>query len=388
MELKDSEGWVKKFFSMLAPSDIVGFLSAAIGVAASIYATVKSLEIAIISIIVSQVLLLFGWVYILRHRYHNKIVLSQKDQEIQKLKDSIQKKDTDYEKRYSQLDKDRDHFVKQLYAISFAVKSNNIHSNDILVKIPQEAEEQYALLEKMEEIQEGTPQSEELIKSLQEEAERSARKYAQQLFEVFNRYCRDATDEALKLQNAYLELRRIQSQVSITIKLLDKPFHQGKDNPDDAIVYTAFRDNSVYNEHEREIGEIKYTISGNTAFVTCLRKDYFRINNVSSKNESYSNEHRNFDEFYNCSIAVPIKLKRADGSEKFFGFLCCDCKNEDSQISEVLDKCAAQFLYAFAQNMATFLETLDANWIDRYQDFENVSNGILEMLIKKIFKKK
>jgi len=373
MQHNESEGWFKKFLSMLGPSDIVGFLSAFIGVAATLYATIKSPEIAVISIIVSQVLLLIGWIYILYQRYRNNMVLIQKNRDIETLKDAMQAKDTDYEKKCIQLEKDREHFVKQLYAISFAVKSNNIHSNDILVKIPQEAEEQYALLEKLEEIQKGTPQSEELILSLQEEAERSAQKYAQQLFEIFNRYCRDATDEALKLQNAYLELRKITARVSITIKLLGKPFHLGKDNPDDAIVYTAFRDNAVYNEHEREIGQTKYTISGNTAFVTCLRKESFRINNVSSKDESYSNEHRNFDEFYNCSIAVPIKLKRADGCEKLFGFLCCDCKNDDPQVTEALDKCAAQYLYAFAQNMATFLETLDANCIDRYQDFENVS---------------
>ena len=386
MQQNESEGWLKKFISMLGPSDIVGFLSTFIGVAATVYATVKSPEIIVVSIVVSQVLLIVGWIYILYQGYRYKTVLSHKNRDIETLKNVMHEKDTSYEKKCIQLEKDREHFVKQLYAISFAVKSNNIHSNDILVKIPEEAEEQYALLEKMEEIQKGTPQSEELVSSLQEEAVRSAQKYAQQLFEIFNRYCRDATDEALKLQNAYLELRRISARVSITIKLLDKPFHQGKDNPDDSIVYTAFRDNAVYNEHEREIGQTKYTISGNTAFVTCLRKESFRINNVSAKDESYSNEHRNFDEFYNCSIVVPIKLKRADGGEKLFGFFCCDCKNDNPQVTEAMDKCAAQYLYAFAQNMATFLETLDANWIDRYQDFENVSGGILEMLIKKIFK--
>jgi hypothetical protein len=79
-------------------------------------------------------------------------------------------------------------------------------------------------------------------------------------------------------------------------------------------------------------------------------------------------------------------LKRANGKDKFFGFFSCDCLNSDENVTEVFDRSAAQYMYAFAQNIATFLETLDANWTDRYQGMEGVSKGILEMLFKKVFR--
>lgn len=69
----------------------------------------------------------------------------------------------------------------------------------------------------------------------------------------------------------------------------------------------------------------------------------------------------------------------------FSVFFSCDCLNNDPSVTEALDRSAAQYMFAFAQNIATFLETLDANWIDRYQGFDDVSPGILEMLFKKIY---
>jgi hypothetical protein len=276
--------------------------------------------------------------------------------------------------------------IKQLFTISNAVKSNSIHSNDIFVKIPSEANEQYELLEKLRTIMEDTNPDQKVVNKLRQDALESAQKYAVQLYEVFNRYCRDATDEAVKLQNAYLSLKHIPLQVSVTVKLMTHPFHPRIDNVDDIKVYTAFRDHEAYSDHQREIGERQYTISGNTAFISCLSKDYFIINNTKPGQDSYNNEHRRYDEFYNCAICVPIQLKRANGKDKFFGFFSCDCLNSDENVTEVFDRSAAQYMYAFAQNIATFLETLDANWTDRYQGMEGVSKGILEMLFKKVFR--
>ena len=386
MEEKGSEGWVKKFISMLGPSDIVAFLGAAIGAVAAIYAVIKTPEASVISIIISQVLLLIGWIYIIKYRYKNRIALMKKDEDIKTLRDEVESTTTEYNKKTIALESDREHIIKQLFTISNAVKSNNIHSNDILVKIPSEANEQYELLEKLRIIMEETNPDPAVVEKIRKEALESAQKYALQLYEVFNRYCRDATDEAVKLQNAYLYLKRIPLNVSITVKLMDRPYHPGVDNVDEIKVYTAFRDHEAYSDHQREIGEALYSISGNTAFISCLRKDYFIINNTIPGQDSYNNEHRRFDEFYNCAICVPIRLKRADGKDKFFGYFSCDCLNNDGMITEVFDRCAGQYLYAFAQNFATFLETLDANWIDRYQGLDGVSPGILEMLYKKIYK--
>lgn len=386
MEEKESEGWFKKFISMLGPSDIIAFLGAAIGAVAAIFAVIKTPEAAVISMIISQVLLLFGWAYILRHRYKNKIALMKKDEGIKTLRAEAEKTTIEYNKKQIALENEREHMIKQLFTISNSVKSNNIHSNDILVKIPSEANEQYELLEKLRTIVDETNPDPIIVEKLRQEAIESAQKYAIQLYEVFNRYCRDATDEAVKLQNAYLDLKRIPLNVSVTVKLMDHPYHPGVDNVDEIKVYTAFRDHEAYSDHQREIGEILYSISGNTAFISCLRKDYFIINNTISGQDSYNNEHRRYDEFYNCAICVPIRLKRADGRDKFFGYFSCDCLNNDGMITEVFDRSAAQYMFAFAQNIATFLETLDANWIDRYQGLVGVSPGILEMLFKRVYK--
>ena len=376
----------KKWLSNLQVADVFGYLVGLAGVAATVYSVVKSPTLAIVSITISQILMIVGWSLHIRNKYRNCIVISEKEHEIETLKGSMSEKETDYERKCAQLENDKQRMIKHLYTISNAVKSNNIHSNDILVKIPSDANEQYALLDKIRDITEKAELTDEARKKLQEEAQKSAEKYASQVFEVFNRYCRDSTDEVLNLQNAYLELKEIPLQVSSTIKLLDKPFHPGEDNIDEIKVYTAFRDNAAYNAQVREIGEIPYTIRGNTAFNKCMQSDYFYGTNLTDHEDSYSNEHKHYDEFYNCTIVVPIKLKRADGKVKFFGFLCCDCLNKDPKITEVFDRSAAQYLFAFAMNLATFMETLDANWIDRYKGLDGVPKDILEMLYGKIFK--
>lgn len=383
---KGSVGWFNRFMTMFGPSDILAFLGTAIGALAAVYAVIKTPEAAVFSMVISQVLLVLGWFVFLCHRYKNRIALMKKDDDIKTLQDKVDNTTAEYSGKTAALEKDRDHMIKQLYTISNAVKSNNIHSNDILVKIPSEANEQYELLSRLQFIMQETSPDSEMVEKLRSDAVQSAQKYAAELFDIFNRYCREATDEAVKLQNAYLTLKRIPLKVSITVKLMNKPYHPDTDNIADVKVYTAFRDYEVYSDHEREIGEQLYTVSGNTAFIQCLSKDYFIRNNIKPNDDSYSNEHRRYDEFYNCTICVPIRLKRADGKNKFFGFFSCDCLNNDPSITEVLDRSAAQYLFAFAQNIATFLETLDANWVDRYQVLEGVSPGIVEMLFKKVYK--
>lgn len=376
----------KKFINFFSPSDCMGFLSALVGAIVGIYSYIKNPILSGFAIITSQFFLIIGFIYIFYKVVRFRDLLSGKSEEIEELNKKVKDISAEYEEKNKQLEKEREHIIKQLSIISNSVKNNNIHSNDIFVKIPTDAEDQYEILEKLKIISEKLPGDADMSKELQRQAKVSAEKYAGDLFGVFNRYCRELTDEAIKLHNAYLTLRNIPLSVSITIKLMDKPFHPGIDNVDGIRVYTGFRDNAAYSEGEREIGEQTFSISGNTAFITCMRRDCFIINNSLTSEGSYSNEHRRYDEFYNCAVVVPIKLKRPDGQYKYFGFLCCDCLNNINTTSQVFDKCASQYLFAFAQNMATFLETLDANWIDRYQGLEGVSPDILAMLSKKIIK--
>ena len=385
MEEQNDSGGFKNFISSFGTSDLVGLFGACIGAAATIVSTYENQTIAVISILISQVLLLCGWAYSIRLRHKNINALAQKDKEIKALNEFLSEKNTEYERKWAILDNERDKMIKQLFTISNCVKSNNIHNNDMLVKIPSEADEQYELLEKLKVL--SADANPERMNKIQDEAVASARKYATQLFELFKRYCRESTDEAVKLQNAYMALKDIPLRVAVTIKLMDRPYHPAKDRSEDIKVYTAFRDNETYVAGDREIGEQLYTIGGNTDFSACLNKDQFIINRAEDQGGSYSNEHRGYDQIYNAAVVVPIRIKRGDGQYKYFGYLCCDCLNLDRS-KDAFDKSAAQYLFAFAQNLATFLETLDANWVDRYKDLEDVSDGILEMLFKKIYKPK
>ena len=378
----------KRLINNLSPSDLIGILSALIGAIVGLFSYITNPVLAGLSIISAQLLLIIGLIYIYYHLVKFRDTVRNKNKDIDKLSEKLKSEELEYDKKKEQLEKEREHIIKQLSVISNSVKNNNIHSNDILVRIPSGAEDQYVVLENLKTIAASSPGDDTVRRKLQSQAKASAEKYAGELFGVFNRYCRELTDEAIKLHNAYLALRKIPLSVSITIKLMDKPFHPGVDNVDEIRVYTGFRDNNAYSEGDREIGEQTYSISGNTAFITCTRKDCFIINNSLISEGSYINEHRRYDEFYDCAVVVPIKLKRPDGQYKYFGFLCCDCLNSIDSTSQVFDKSASQYLFAFAQNMATFLETLDSNWIDRYMGFEGVSSNILEMLSKKICKNK
>lgn len=371
----------KSLFGLVGTADIIGYIVAIIGAAASICAAFKNPILSVICIFISQCLLLVGWGVLFFNKYKYKRVLLEKNQCIDELNTVVENKENEYRNRCEELEKTRVQMIKQLSTMSNCVKSNNIHNNDMLVRIPSEADEQYALLERLEELSDDSDESQR--KKLQDEAIESAQKYAGQLFELFNRYCRVSTDEAVKLQNAYMTLKGMAPKVSITVKLMNQPYHPERDRSEDIKVYTAFRDNEAYGAGEREIGEQLYTIGGNSDFVACLKKDYFIINRAEKQGDSYSNEHRGYNEFYNSAIVVPIRIKRGDGRYKFFGYYCCDCLSDDQEM-EAFDKSAAQYLFAFAQNMGTFLETLDANWIDRYKAFEDVSDNILEMLYKKV----
>lgn len=386
MEEEKQIGWFRRFLSMLSPSDIIGFLGAVIGAGVTIASVVKDQSIQIICIVVSQILLLLAWLCALRFRYSSALKIGDKEKSIETLKKRISETNTEYERKAVQLEKDREHMIKQLFTISMAVKNNNTNSNEILVKIPMENESQYDFLRTLKELK-NESNGEAYQENMREEIEKSARKFADQLYEVFNNFCSKTTGESQKLENAYLDLKRIPLTVSITVKLMNKPYHSdGNDNIERIKVYTAYRDYEAYSKHEREVGEEVYTVRGNTAFITCITKDYFISNNLKREQENYSNEHKGFEEFYNCVIVVPIKLKRADGQVKFFGFLCCDCLNNDTTLTEIFDKSAAQYLFAFAQSMATFLETLDANWVDRFGEMNYVSHSVLEMLYKKVLK--
>ena len=90
---------------------------------------------------------------------------------------------------------------------------------------------------------------------------------------------------------------------------MNKPYHPDSDNIAVFKIYTAFHDYAVYSDLEREVGEHLYSVSGNTAFIQCLSNDYFIRNNIKLNDDCYANEHRRYDELYNCAICGSDKAK-------------------------------------------------------------------------------
>lgn len=286
------------------------------------------------------------------------------------------------------------HVLEQLGKIGAAVKSNAILSNYMLVDIAEKGNEQYESIQGIE----STSYDEE---TKTEKAHGTLVKFSKELFNLFNRYCRNMTDIAYGQMRAYLSIKGVDQDISMAVELLEEPYDPHRDRIEDLKVYTAFRDYKTYtkfrdtpnNVKTREIGKIKYLVKENTDFVQCLSEDecYF-VNNAMENDHSIKYQaQRGFIDFYNCSMVVPIRIRNSEGGDLFFGFLCCDCKNDNRDV-EVFDITSAQFLFMCAQNLGTFLETLNSNWVDRIRNDDgeeppaDLSRNILQLLGKRIYK--
>jgi len=340
---------------------------------------VNALSLWIISI-VSQMFVVFAWIYSIVIRYNAEDEIKKHKNEIVKLKSECDNVKRQYELEMKKLNDEREIMIKQLGVISLAFKCHNIHNNQILVKIPDNSEEQYDALETYQKISDGNKEEE-----IKKQTEYLRNKYISSLFDIFNSYCRDCTLEIQKIQDACLIINNNIRKISITIKLFCEPYYSLTDRSEDIKVYTAYRDNDVYVSETREIGCRIFSVVNNTDFSQCLTKDCFIKNNISKNDDSYLNEDTEFLKFYNCTVVVPIREQVQKGGKKIWGYLCCDCYNNDTSI-EIFTKVNAQYLFGFAQNLATFLETLDNNLMDRFDKWDNKPKSILEILYNKIYK--
>lgn len=269
---------------------------------------------------------------------------------------------------------------KQLAVFLQNLKNASKLNNDLCNRVPEISEKAYHVLESMLEGAESGAIKKSKIK---EEIQRSVKEFSEGLFDIFKRYCRNFLEATLAMISAYLSIQGKNVKLAATIKLFDKPLC-GETKPEDIVVYTAFRDKATYDEHLREIGESKYSIAGNIDFHICLTKDQYIINNAKKNSDQYTNEHKDFDAYYNCAVVVPIKIKESGSTFKFLGYLCCDCLNTEEKI-EVFDKYTAQILYAMAQLFGTFLDTMNSNWCDRVGDYTDYPKTFNELVYQITF---
>ncbi len=360
---------------------IMGLAIFVFNIILAIYFLVQSQVLAVICVFLSELLALTIWTMflILRRKYEKGI----------QAKDKIIKQFQEKENVY----------ISCVASISDAIKSNTLHTNDYLIRIPNLSELQYELISRAQDQVQAHPEDIELQYSIKAEIIDAIINYQDELVDVFNQYCRHVTDEAVDLFESYFKMKGIEIKAAITIKLLNEPLcsFASRINQEDkalfshqidaAKVYTAFRDNATYKANEREIGGKPYSISHNTAFLKCTTSDECILDKGNMSAEGYLNENTEYKKFYNCAIAVPIKIKLKTNSYKYFGFLSCDCLDESDQDS-VMDKTGARYLFAMAQNLASFMETLDSNWHDRFDGLQYVPvpKNILQVLNKKILK--
>lgn len=363
--------------------DIISWVIGGLGIAATIFAAIKTetngFGVTFVSILVSELVLLGFWVaylYELRKWDREKGRYIAEIEELQRQIKAISKRHGEEEERHKQ---ERDVFFIKIRQLTSNIKNASKLNNDFNIKIPEASENAYRVLDTLQ--RSGINNSE----VLKNEMQCSVKDYAKGLHEIFKRYSSNMLTISLEIQETYLRLKGMNHTVSATIKLFKVPFTLKDCQREQVIVYTAFRDKATYERREREIGGISYTIDGNSDFVQCLRKDQFVINNAKKGSDNYLNEHLDFDQYYNCATVVPIKSKISNGEYRYYGYLCCDCLNEDACIQEVFDTCSAQCLFAMAQQYATFLENLDSNWIDRMQDMEGQPTSFMEVIFQRTY---
>ncbi len=265
------------------------------------------------------------------------------------------------------------------YTILSNLKNASKLNNELCNRIPELSEKTYRILKL---ISKGDLQYSEEIKG---ELQNTYDDLENGLFDLYKRYTSNLLTYLVKIYNSYIRLVDKNHTVAITTKLFDQPLY-GKNDIDKIKVYTAFRDRETYEKKEREIGEELYTISGNADFVRCLVKEQFVINNAKKDSESYFNEHRDFDAYYNCAIVVPLRIKQEDNTYKIWGYLCCDCLNDNID-EEVFDNESASLLFSVAQMYATFLDTLETNWRERTSENKNCIS-FSQVLFKKTYRPK
>ena len=351
---------------------------------------ISSKWFVVINVLCAQCILLCMFFVVIRNNKKNKESLKHKDDTI---KDYIQVVNSlrEQDKLKEERDKEKRELNKNyLDTICKAIKNNSSHNNEMLIKVAAETEKTYTRIIEISENYKTVLKSKDLttINSARDrlkiDLKMSAENYSAGIFEIYKRYCSDMVQEVKILETAYLRMNGYQDTVSIAVKLFRKPVKRDSFDRHEKNIYTAFRDKDCYNDrdevgkHKREIGRVLYSVDDNTDFEHCLTAEYFMLNQAKKDSGNYRNGHEDFDRYYNCTVVVPIRVKQTDNQFLFMGYLCCDCKNDNNQ--QVFDKQCAQYLFVFAQNFATFLQTIDSNWKDRFLDNKDVPDSALEVL--------
>ena len=185
------------------------------------------------------------------------------------------------------------------------------------------------------------------------------------IFGTYNRFLGRMVNDSKDMVEFHIATKKYPLDVSVSFKMLNEPFRENLFD-DGVFVFTAFRDKVVYEEKNREIGQKRYSIQGNTDFTQCTKREEYIRNNVQRTDSDYQNEHRDFDNYYNCTVTVPI-IYGGMPNETLFGYLCCDTLNNGEYAGEeIFDREVANILFAVATNIGIFLNQACAVWDESF----------------------
>lgn len=361
-------------------SEVISWTIGILGIAVTIWGTVITenehfFSVYIIALSLESILtLLVIYHTITKYSYEKRVKELEEDIKLKKKEiEQLEKnKQDDIDNQYSK-------GQKTLSSIFANYKNASKLNNDFCNRIPEITEKSY---ETLETFQKAEIADKEL---LFQELSKASGDFANALYDLYKRYTSNLLSYVVNLISSYLHFVGCNKEIAISIKLFDMPLNS-KDDPNKVHVYTAFRDKRTYDEHKREIGEELYTVNGNVDFFCCLQKEQYIVNNVMKGDESYLNEHIDFDQYYNCAVVVPIRSRQVNSTYDFWGYICCDCLNDNKE--EVFTKETAQILFSMAELYATFLETLNSNWADRTSEIESCPTHFLQIIYKNTYKVK
>lgn len=201
--------------------------------------------------------------------------------------------------------------------------------------------------------------------------------FVKDLYQNYNLFVSIIIKLAADIMYKYVLFKGYDYKVSISLKLLNSPIELSPNNSTTDInstyVFTAFRDSETKDEWKREIGEKEYSILGNTDFTQCLRKEWYFANNLSRGDANYNNEHSDFDQYYNCTGTVPVRVGKASNGS-LYGYLCCDVLNDLNSQNTIIDKHMCDLLFAAASLLGIYIQEAINFWNDH--DYRQIEKGL------------
>ena len=201
---------------------------------------------------------------------------------------------------------------------------------------------------------------------IKEQERKVEKEYRETMLAEFDLFLNNITNKLKFILDTILREKGCLLETSISVKQFSK-IVSNPNEIDDIFVITTYRDHQAYTQVKREVGMEKYVIRNNTAFVHCLTHSYFLKNNIHNDDKSYNNAHKEFLDYYNCTIVAPICFYYPDYNH-VFGYLTCDVLNKNPKCNAPLDEQMAEIVATTAKAIGMYFDRMDYQWESVLED--------------------